>query len=114
MAECPKCGTDFVAEGKIARCPECRTSFANTPAKPKKKAKAAKPDGKGDGKADGKPSAKPKPAPKPDPESDELYGFSAEDDLAELRRVREEKEETAKEEKKADAKPVIEVKRKNI
>jgi uncharacterized membrane protein len=109
MAVCPKCETEFVPEGKIARCPNCRATFAANPPKAKKKAKdpakASRPNGKG--------AVKPA-KPTPSEEDENLYGFAEETDLAEHRRAREEKEEEEKEDKKAISKPVIEVKRKNI
>ena len=111
MAVCPKCETEFVPEGKIARCPKCQATFKPkaAPVKTKKKPApkdASKPKGNGAIKADKSPSEQ--------PEGEDMYGFAEEQDLAEVRRVREEKEEEDKEEKKAISKPVIEVKRKNI
>jgi hypothetical protein len=116
MAVCPKCGTEFVPEGKIARCPECRATFSAAPAKAKSVKAKKKPDSKGAPKPNGKGGIKPaKPDPSPgEAETEDMYGFAHEEDLTEVRRTREEKEETDKEEKKAISKPVIEVKRKNI
>ena len=118
MAVCPKCGTEFVPEGKIARCPKCHATFANKPkaAPPKgtstKTKKKPAPDDPAKPKGNG--AIKPtKPTPT-EPEAEDMYGFAEEQDLAEHRRAREEKEEEEKAEKKAIDKPVIEIKRKNI
>jgi hypothetical protein len=108
MAECPKCGAEFEAEGKIARCPDCRATFKNNGDARKKKAKV---------KAKAAPPPPPKkPAPaKPQAADADMYGFDQnEEDLAEIRRVREEEEEQKNEEKKKIAKPTITIKRKNI
>jgi hypothetical protein len=109
MAVCPKCDTEFVPEGKIARCPKCRTTFAAAPPKKKKAKEPSKTNGKGTTKGAVKP-----PPPPPAEVPEDQYGFAEETDLAEHRRAREEKEEEDKAEKKAIDKPVIEIKRKNI
>jgi hypothetical protein len=115
MAVCPKCDTEFIPEGKIARCPECRATFSAAPPKKKKpKDPPPKDSSKPNGKGSAKGSKLPKPTPPPAEEAEDLYGFAEETDLAEHRRAREEKEDEDKKEKKTIDKPVIEVKRKNI
>lgn len=105
MVECPKCGSEFEAEGKIARCPDCRATFRNEAETPKKK-KKDKP------KKDKKPEP---PAKKDVPVGEDMYGFTKdEEDLGELRKKREVEEEKRKEEKKKAPKPQIQIKRKNI
>lgn len=102
MTECPKCGAEFEAEGKIARCPECQATFKNNPIQPKAKAKPKKEE------------PKPKPAPAP-VVTDDMYGFSEDVDLAAVRKKREEEDaKKAEEKKKNEPKHQISVRRKNI
>lgn len=112
MAECPECGTDVkAAPGKLAMCSACGTKFrapAEGSAKGASDRRAALARKPGSKKADAAP-------PPPLPADDETYGFiENEEDLAELRRKREEAETRRAEEKRKEEKPIIEVRRKNI